>query len=358
MELSWPYLNSSVPYIQSLLCEKPSVLVLSEHWLWPYELTRLNDISDDYEATGKADSRLTETSNGGRGFGGIAILWHKKIGAIPMSDITSDRICVIHFCDPNDNRSTVSVIGVYLPCSDQGVDCYRDHLQELERIITDSILLGPVIILGDFNAHLGSLGGVRGTGNPNLQGILLSDIMDRHNLCAVSQCEWATGPLHTYVSGNSMTTVDYIIASLDATSIISSCKTLPMTDLNTSDHLPLSAELTIEYPVQAQPDTRHPRLDWEQAVKSGEINEYRRLVEQQLSGLNSHACFEGMEDIEAAISHLSDTLKDAAAKSLPEKCYKKPRKWKDATLSALCAQSRAARQTWKENGCPKEGPLL
>ena len=38
------------------------------------------------------------------------------------------------------------------------------------------------------------LGGVHGTGNPNLQGILLSDIMDRHNLCAVSQCEWATGP--------------------------------------------------------------------------------------------------------------------------------------------------------------------
>jgi len=97
--LSWNSrgLTSSVPYIQSLLCEKPSVLVLSEHWLWLYELTRLNDISDDYEATGKADSRLTETSNGGRGFGGIAILWHKKVGAIPVSDITSDRICVILF---------------------------------------------------------------------------------------------------------------------------------------------------------------------------------------------------------------------------------------------------------------------
>ena len=64
-----------------------------------------------------------------------------------------------------------------------------------------------------------------------------------------------------------------------------------------------------------------------------------------------------MEDIEVAISHLSDTLKDAAAKSLTEKCYKKPHKWKDATLSALRDQSRAARQTWKENGCPKEGPL-
>ena len=114
--------------------------------------------------------------------------------------------------------------------------------------------------------------------------------MDRHNLCAVSQCEWATA----HVSGNSMITVDYTIASrCHLYNIIMS--TLLMTDLNTSDHLPVAAELTIEYPVQAQPNTRHPRLDWEEAIKSGEINEYRQLVEQQLSGLNSHAWFEGME---------------------------------------------------------------
>ena len=73
-----------------------------------------------------------------------------------------------------------------------------------------------------------------------------------------------------------MTTVDYIIASLDATSIISSRKTLPMTDLSMSDHLPLVAELTIEYPVQTRPGTHnnpHSWLDWKQATKSGEINE-------------------------------------------------------------------------------------
>ena len=77
-----------------------------------------------------------------------------------------------------------------------------------------------------------------------------------------------------------MTTVDYIFASVNATSITSSCKTLPMTDLNLSDHLPLVAELTIEYPVQTQPDAcnnHHPWLDWEQATKSEEINDYRGL---------------------------------------------------------------------------------
>ena len=187
MELPGPYLECTIHSIS----KKPSVLALSEHWLWPYELTRQNDISDDYKATGKADSRLTETSHGGRGFGGIAILWHKTIGAIPVSDITSDHICVICFCDPNDNRSTVSVIGVYLPRSDQGMDCYRNHLQELEKIVSNSVLLGLVIILGDFNANW-------------LSGWCpwhryLSDIMNRHNLCTVSPCEWANGPLHMLV---------------------------------------------------------------------------------------------------------------------------------------------------------------
>ena len=52
-----------------------------------------------------------------------------------------------------------------------------------------------------------------------------------------------------------MTTVDYIIASPAATSITSSCKILAMTDLNTSDHLPLVVELAIECPVQTPPST-------------------------------------------------------------------------------------------------------
>ena len=65
------------------------------------------------------------------------------------------------------------------------------------------------------------------------------------------------------------------------------------------DHLPLVAEPTIEYPVQTQPDAcnnLHPWVDQEQATKSGEINEYRPLVKQQLSKLNSRTSLDGMED--------------------------------------------------------------
>ena len=78
-----------------------------------------------------------------------------------------------------------------------------------------------------------------------------------------------------HVSGNSMTTVDYIIASLDATSIISSCKTLPMTDLNMSDHLPLVAELTIEYQVQTPPNTHTNLHSWLDGSK--QLNQERSM---------------------------------------------------------------------------------
>ena len=56
-------------------------------------------------------------------------------------------------------RSLFSIVGVYLPCIDQGVDCYREHLVELEHVVSESRLLGPVAVLGDLNAHLGLLEG-------------------------------------------------------------------------------------------------------------------------------------------------------------------------------------------------------
>ena len=46
-----------------------------------------------------------------------------------------------------------TVIGVYLPCADLGTETYCEHLIELERIISDHQRLGPVVIMGDFNAH-------------------------------------------------------------------------------------------------------------------------------------------------------------------------------------------------------------
>ena len=74
-----------VKSLQSLFCQNTGYDLI-------YELSRLND---DYEVTAEADSRLTETSDEGRGFCDIAILWQKRIGAIPVSDIVSERFAFV-----------------------------------------------------------------------------------------------------------------------------------------------------------------------------------------------------------------------------------------------------------------------
>ena len=49
-------------------------------------------------------------------------------------------------------------------------------------------------MLGDFNAHLGVLGEVRGRGTANTQGVLVSELMTRCNLIS-ALCHLALLPL-------------------------------------------------------------------------------------------------------------------------------------------------------------------
>ena len=103
------------------------------------------------------------------------------IGALNDGGSSSDRICGIRFTV--DNRdSCVS----YWSCLDHGMDIFREHLVELEHVISESELLGPVVVADDFNAHLGKLGGSRGAGDVNVQGVLIYEMMGRCNLSAVS----------------------------------------------------------------------------------------------------------------------------------------------------------------------------
>lgn len=138
----------------------------------------------------------------------------------------SDCICSIRLTH-HSSRSTLTVIGVYLPCQDLGTDLYRSCLIDLEQLVYESKQLGPTTILGDFNTHLGCLGGPKGSGNPNSQGILLQ----RHNivesdLFVASLSEMAYGPSHTYQSGDTRITIDYIMLDVSSASPLVSCGTL------------------------------------------------------------------------------------------------------------------------------------
>ena len=158
----------------------------------------------------------------------------------------------------------------------QGMDNFREHLVELERVVRESELLGPVMVTGDFNAHLGKLGGSRAAGDLNVQGVLLHGMMGRCDLSAASLGSIASGHGYTYQSGEVHTTVDFILMDVEAASMMLSCSTYCMDDLNTSDHLPLTARLA--YVPRPEGDVQkgqvQPKINWDKARRTGEIDDY------------------------------------------------------------------------------------
>ena len=55
-------LTNAYPYLNQLISDGSEVIILSEHWLWPFNLDQLQDIHPDYAGFGFADKRLNEKS--------------------------------------------------------------------------------------------------------------------------------------------------------------------------------------------------------------------------------------------------------------------------------------------------------
>ena len=139
--------------------------------------------------------------------------------------------------------TTLVVINVYFPANGYDEE-YNKCLSSLEDILS-SYHSFPIIVAGDFNAHLGLLGGPRGSGTPNQQGVHLKQLIDRHELFVASLKSDAAGPTYTYHSGSHATTVDYILSTLAAANISGHVQTMEDHPLNTSDQLPLTIKLNI-----------------------------------------------------------------------------------------------------------------
>ena len=345
-------------YLDHMVQGGSDVIVISEHWLWPYELHKLDKFNSQYRGMGKSDPRLTEASDiSARGCGGVGILWRKSFDVTPISDIRSNRICGIRIKRSTENdQSWISILGVYLPCLDLGAKLYHDSLVELERVVSESEQLGPVIIAGDFNAHLGPMWGPRANKSPNIQGVLLGEVLDRCKLHAVSLGDSVSGPDYTYLSGNSSTIVDYILADVEATSCIETCKVLEDIDQNTSDHLALSVTLSCDVPTQFAKDPNWIRIDWTKARKSGAILKFQSEVSNRLKPFTKRSRG-NIEHIDKEISHVAWLITDAAHNTLPLVKPRKVNKFKDKTLSQLCARSKEAWRAWCSEGRPASGPL-
>ena len=98
---------------------------------------------------------MNENTDLTRSCGGDALLWKSSLLISPVLTLKSDHITAIQVS--GDNRSSLSIVCVYLPTSDCSNDTYNDTIIELENAISILQSDGYVLVVGDFKAHLGGV---------------------------------------------------------------------------------------------------------------------------------------------------------------------------------------------------------
>ena len=257
-----------------------------------------------------------------KGQGGVAILWNRNLTSItPLYQIAHDRICAIRLqCD---NASVVNIYCVYMPargCADD----LETTLDELSAIIENSELGSHNILCGDFNADLGLKGGPRSTKVPDKRGDALSKFIKEYNSNAVNLMAVSTGPINTHFGPTGETCLDYLIIPEALTVSLTRCRTHEYHHLNTSDHVPVSASLSLGSIPRGTGDCpQNTRLRWDKMSSEQILNKYQIPMSVDLDELFSkyHGQISSKDSIDDLMRDLISIIK-VHERAIPKPNYK------------------------------------
>ena len=119
-----------------------------------------------------------------------------------------------------------------MPSANHTSDEYSSCLNVVEHLISQLTAVGPLIVAGDINAHIGSADGGQA---PNNRGGMWNSLIDEYSLFTMLQligCQYS-GPSCTYASGGGggggggdFTMNDYILMNQDGSRGISTCSVI------------------------------------------------------------------------------------------------------------------------------------
>ena len=131
------------------------------------------------------------------------------------------------------------------------------------------------MITRDFNAHLGTLGGVKVV--PTNKGSSFTKYWYGASYMLLSSL--SEGPHYTYWNSTTRTTINYTIASQDASGYIQRCFTRNPASLNNSDNLFLPISTVICVPsvttTSLEPSVCQ-KINWEKVPGSNRLIDYQQ----------------------------------------------------------------------------------
>ena len=332
----------------------PDVIMIQEHWLFPNNMCKLNDISCDYFAFGSSpmDSVVGAGPFYGRPYGGVAILIKKRLMPYTVNVFTADRLIAVRIAD-------WLLINVYMPCS--GTDNrqlqYADLLVELRALIFSHgdcrIMIG-----GDFNINLDC---------HNSLCDKVNDFLTNNNLL---RCDtlFPVANQFTYVneSLNSMSHIDYFVTSDPSNTIAFNILDL---DVNFSDHLPIMVVLacslfnnTTERKSQAFFDPCVTNYRWDHANLDQYYQHTLALLQPVLDDMKlqeNHYLGRELttERLDKWYNEVVNALQTSADMFIPKRKRNFFKFWWNAELDELKENAIKSCRAWREAGKPRCGPL-
>ena len=214
---------------------------IQEHWLYPDNMSFLDTLDPHFNSWVRCCSDINPDSTSRRGKGGIAFLWRKSIDNVVeiREDMGNDRIAVLSVKQAKSEQ--IFIVGVYLPTVSESTARYRECVDVLESILYQLHPSGMIIVLGDFNAHIGNVGGPRSFTQTNARGSIIGEVMDSFELLSVNSQSFCKGPVETFYANGGMAkiTVDHILIPTDKVQFISYCAVLRECSSNLSYHRPI-----------------------------------------------------------------------------------------------------------------------
>jgi hypothetical protein len=169
-----------------------------------------------------------------RGYGGVAILWHKDFSPfITRLPDGNERIVAIQI-QTEAGEPDICLICAYFPCrgSQKSANIYRDMVTQIEEIVTTYAPMGGIVLAADFNANILD---PMDTWDKNARA-------DLQRLDLLPHKDHPRKVTFTQHSGNGSSQIDFITSTIAglATNICIHEKH----PLNTSSHTAVSVSLT------------------------------------------------------------------------------------------------------------------
>lgn len=315
------------PYLSELLNES-DIFVATEHWLLPEQLKFLNSIHTDFNVYGLYDKRIpTELENRTRstGFGGIALFWRKHIQTFPIEHECTDRVIIALTRIENIE---IYVIGVLLPSTNISIDEYKQTVEWVEKLFDEYSEIGPVFIMGDFNAHLSKHFGAKNHSRANERGLVIESFIAERDLISITSQLESCGPDYTFLSHNGTlsSTIDHVIIQRNKEDFVHSCGIIDDHHLNCSDHLPVY--INVSFPkhisrcghvnLQNKEDFR---VNWKR-VTTDHVLSYRQRIKDGIEQLKPSLTGHSQKEVEGYIHDLTVIILDAAKQTLPRKKFR------------------------------------